>query len=94
MGMLTREVILSIIEEILTEQNNRLHILILRYPFHKEILAHQIEESGVLPWVRNLFSCIPDKKYNELQDFGQGQKYCSDPDVLTLCFTLFVMDVT
>ena len=26
------------------------------------------------------------KKYNLIQDFGQGQKYCSDPDVLTLLF--------
>ena len=26
------------------------------------------------------------KKYKQIQDFGQGQKYCSDPDVLTLFF--------
>ena len=34
------------------------------------------------------------KKYNKIQDFRQDQKYCSDPDVLTLCLTLVVMDVT
>ena len=33
------------------------------------------------------------KKYKLIQDFGQGQKYCSDPDVLTLCLTLVVMDI-
>ena len=46
-----------------------------------------------------MFSCIPDEKKQEIQGFGQGQKYCSDPDVynpvvLTLCLTLVVMDVS
>ena len=34
------------------------------------------------------------KKYKLIQRFGPGQKYSSDPDVLTLCLTLVVMDVT
>ena len=35
---------------------------------------------------QRLSSCIPDEKILYVQDFGQGQKYCSDPDVLTLLF--------
>ena len=31
-------------------------------------------------------SCIPDEKYKLIQGVGQGQKYCSDPDALTLLF--------
>ena len=45
------------------------------------------------PAVRQSHSCIPDEKI-QIQDFGQGQKYWSDPVVLTLCLTLVVMDVT
>ena len=34
----------------------------------------------------NVHSCIPDEKIQVNPKFGQGQKYWSDPDVLTLFF--------
>ena len=51
-------------------------------------------------YLRNLhiYSCIPNEKYKYINGFGQGQKFLSDPGVLTLwstCsyLTLVLMDV-
>ena len=43
------------------------------YPIHKLMI-----DSYILAYLM--------RNYKSIQDFGQGQKYCSDPDVLTLLF--------
>ena len=50
-------------------------------------------KTGEFSNIQSILACLM-KKYKKIQDFGQGQKYWSDPDVLTLCLTLVVMDVT